>query len=672
MKLEKLIINGYGRLTDTRITFKNGLNVIYGRNESGKTTIVEFIKAMLYGQRKGKTDGVTDKERYKPWNGIAYGGTLEYSLKNSERFRIWRDFNTGQVKLFDSQLNEVTHRFNQSRSGGLLFAQEHLGVDYELFVRTCFVGQTGVRLNEDGKSILAEKISDIAETGSERFSYAQSKKLLEKALQDEVGTDRTSGRPLNRVNGKIQEMELEKKRCKDVLKRVLELEGELKENREQEKRLAAEVDYIKALMEFNRLRDMNEEIANGSQGIKDLKRRIEERTEELEELNGNIPEGCAIFDDDVADNLLSMQERVKESNRRRILQAVWGLAVLAGVLAGIVKPLYWPYCLLLCLAGLTGVYLTRKSRTARLKDEIYEILTASGVDSIEKYFEKKKEIEYFYEKRELLMDSIKLIKEQIAAVSKKNIDTEEIEKELKQKNGQLGAILSQLTGYDDAGVFAELMHKSLEEINSFYKQKVDNLREKQLKLREIETEVRVLSEETEKLPSLEEELALAKLHRLELEEFGFCIRKALEVLNECSEKVRRNLKPRLAEKMSAAAGNLTGKYEQITAGIDDKGLMVSKEDGNMIPVSSLSGGTIDQVYLALRLAMTDLLSENMEPLPVILDEAFSQYDDDRIHLAANYLGSGSSDKQIILMTCSEYELNTIKNEASGSSIITLN
>ena len=86
---------------------------------------------------------------------------------------------------------------------------------------------------------------------------------------------------------------------------------------------------------------------------------------------------------------------------------------------------------------------------------------------------------------------------------------------------------------------------------------------------------------------------------------------------------------------------------------DEQGLIVELESGNYVPASKLSIGTIDQLYLSLRLSMIDELSE--ENLPIILDEAFAYYDTERLTNILKYLDEKYKTHQIILFTCTNRE-----------------
>ena len=97
---------------------------------------------------------------------------------------------------------------------------------------------------------------------------------------------------------------------------------------------------------------------------------------------------------------------------------------------------------------------------------------------------------------------------------------------------------------------------------------------------------------------------------------------------------------------------LTGKYKN--AKFDsDNGLIVEREDGKYINASSLSIGTIDQLYLSLRLSAMNEISE--EKMPIILDEAFAFYDNERLENILKYISESYKENQVIIFTCSNRE-----------------
>ena len=360
MKLEKLIITGFGKLNNFEVEFKEGLNIIIGSNESGKSTMQAFIKAMLFGQKKGRNENLIEKERFKPWGGGIYGGSLQYLLVSKGSFRVWRDFNTGQVKVFDSGLRDITDSFGYSKGSGVLFAEEHLGVNQEIFTRTSFVLQMGVRLNTEGEVLLTERIASIVENGSERASYTDAKKALEKVLLEEIGTSRTTGKPLDKVNYKIKKLEAEKDSCEGVLKRILDLEIFLKDAKEMEFKNSEEVQYIKAVRDAGLVRESFSKVLSSANNIKLLEAQRKQKMLELDSLNSKITDGISIFDDEISNELTSIENRINylRSRKTNLFRYACMMLVLAAFALTLAVSKLWYIGISLLLASLAGLFLT--------------------------------------------------------------------------------------------------------------------------------------------------------------------------------------------------------------------------------------------------------------------------------------------------------------------------
>ena len=85
MKINKIKINSYGKIKNKEINLENHLNIIYGKNESGKSTIVNFINNILFGISKNKNGKeISDFEKYAPWDSTEYSGKIIYELENKK------------------------------------------------------------------------------------------------------------------------------------------------------------------------------------------------------------------------------------------------------------------------------------------------------------------------------------------------------------------------------------------------------------------------------------------------------------------------------------------------------------------------------------------------------------------------------------------------------------
>ena len=125
------------------------------------------------------------------------------------------------------------------------------------------------------------------------------------------------------------------------------------------------------------------------------------------------------------------------------------------------------------------------------------------------------------------------------------------------------------------------------------------------------------------------------------------------ILSQAYEKMKNTVTPKFTDNLSRNISKITdGKYKHVNL-YDENGLVVELENGNYIEANRLSIGTIDQLYLSLRLSMVEDLSE--EKMPIILDEAFAYFDTERLKNMIKYLSEEYKNRQIILLTCTERE-----------------
>lgn len=93
MKINYLKINGFGKLENKEIEMSDKINLIYGNNEAGKSTLLEFISSMFYGVSKNKNKKeISNYEKYKPWKNGDFSGKIIYKLDNNDEYQVYREF----------------------------------------------------------------------------------------------------------------------------------------------------------------------------------------------------------------------------------------------------------------------------------------------------------------------------------------------------------------------------------------------------------------------------------------------------------------------------------------------------------------------------------------------------------------------------------------------------
>ncbi len=105
MKIQNIKINNFGKLSNKEINLSDGINVIYGENESGKSTLLKFIMGMFYGLSKNKNGRfIPDFQKYTPWNGGEFSGKITYKLDSDEKYEVFRDFKKKNPSIYNEDL----------------------------------------------------------------------------------------------------------------------------------------------------------------------------------------------------------------------------------------------------------------------------------------------------------------------------------------------------------------------------------------------------------------------------------------------------------------------------------------------------------------------------------------------------------------------------------------
>lgn len=613
MRIENLKVNGFGNLKDKNIELKNGINIITGKNESGKSTLLKFIPGMLYGLAKTKNGkDISDLERYKPWNGEEFSGKIEYVLDNNKKYEVYRDFNKKTCKIYNEKGEEITEEYSMDKSKQSLYFTEQTGITEDILMKTAISEQTETKLDKEDQNVLIQKISNVLSTGSDNTSYKKAISKLKDKQTEEVGTDRTSGRPINIVKS---ELDLYRKK-----------ENEINLNLEKVK------DYE---FEKNKLNDQIKQIENKLELLKELKGLKE--TEYLEEEKVNINKNVLFeYDEKLQELKLRKQDVekdyvVEKSNKFLIIFVV--LLVLSIVLGAVLGNI---------VVGILGIVISAIFLGLQIKNSVAN-----------KRFEEEKqeEILSIEKEQEIIEKTIQEkeneIVEQGEELKRKKIEEENI---LKMKyNNKLDAYdMGLYFGFDLEKIKIEV--HNCEERLSMLKVQINtmevtyrNVLEKQEELPKIKEKIKMLEEQGKELISLNNSINLARL-----------------VLEEAYEKMKENITPEFVNNLSIMIKEVSDeKYNNVKFN-DVEGLSVELSNGEYVKADKLSIGTIDQMYLSLRLASLKEIVK--EQVPVILDEPFVYYDEERLKNVLLFMKENYPGTQIIIFTCADREIEILDKE----------
>jgi DNA repair exonuclease SbcCD ATPase subunit len=302
MYIRRLDIKGFGKLSNFTLELTGGLNIIYGRNEAGKSTLQAFIRAMLFGLKGGRTTrdaGLSPLKRYKPWQTEDFRGIMEYVLDNGEVYRVERNFSANTVRIYDAAYNDITGSFDASREKGPLFAERHLGMTEVCFEKTVYIRQMDARLDSEGSAELLGRLVNASQTGFEDISFKKAQEALREAIKLHSGTEKTTTRPLDRVRVQLED-------CRTAKNALLEkrIKGA-----DLERQLAAVRENISKNWKLKALLETFMELSTGCKNIRLLKtgrRELEELLTEQENLAG-----YSTFSEEDIDNLKADYQKLR-------------------------------------------------------------------------------------------------------------------------------------------------------------------------------------------------------------------------------------------------------------------------------------------------------------------------------------------------------------------------
>jgi len=688
MYIEKLEIKGFGKIKNLTLELTKGMNIIYGGNESGKSTLQWFLKGMLYGLRGGRPhrdEILPPLKRFKPWKHSDYGGVLEYRLDNGSRYRVERNFESNSARIYDGFYNEITGSFETGRQKTVQFAEKHMGLNELCFDKTVFIGQMESRIDEDAGKELVGRLVNVSQTGFEDVSFRNAQKALKEALKSNVGTGRTSTRPLDKVAERLEELESLKKGLIKKREDLLYYDSSLNQASTERKALEEQKQVLLKIKELLDIRRKTIKIRKEEAAVKEIINCIYVDERKLENASGEFRETGRRK----AELLNALeQERMGQGEKRRRLTDIGALFFIA--LAALFTVLGFVYNALSFIGVFISIVLAaaaaaknrnpaRRSENPQMVDAHRElqVLNEAYERKMLEIMKLKDTIKDRYGQASLLFGrQFENSGEIINALNKNLQDAGTVERSYKDALDRLIIENMDSSLFKKYGLDQEPSGSDLQKLENLLESDIDKtdeeLKELLLKVREYETLIKSMTNDSEDLQGVDEEIDKLKLKKSQLEDMDTSLKTALEVLTEASTELQRDYAPALNNRMSEIIKSITsGKYLDLKA--DDSLLLktVEPETGEIVNSMLLSGGTVDQIYLALRLAMAGLINESQEKLPLIMDEVFSQYDDKRTEETFRFLMNSYPDRQIVLFTCKSREVD-VAVKLYGSSLNVIN
>lgn len=610
MKINFLKINGFGKIKNKEINLNKKINLIYGENEAGKTTLLKFIPSMLYGISKNKNGKeISDYDKYKPWDESEFSGKIIYTLDNEEKFEIFRDFSKKNPKIYNENSEDISKEFSINKTKGNQFFYEQTNIDEETLFSTAIAEQQGVALPQNSQNILTQKIANMLSTGDDNISYNKVMSNLSKKQIEEIGTERTTGRPINNILKEINNLEEE-------INKIENCECDSKSKKEEINNLEKENNKIKIEIKIN-------------EEIKKIKEEDKIEEEKIK-IKNEIKNDCENKINKLKNEIKNKNEinNKKTKNNKNILNIL--LMVILIILNIIINIIKFPKIVDYTVVAATATYL--------IINLILFILNKNKLNKKEKTNN---------------LEKIKIEKEiEILEENIKNTEKEinNIKKNMEEKNKiKINEIKNEFNCETQIDNFFNDNLKNIN-YNIDYLEKQLNLN--LIRINTINIEEKNINEKLDNKIECEEKLEYLYEQKKELEELNKVIYLAKETLEEAYDEMKRNITPKFTKELSNNIEVISnGKYKKANFN-SDTGLTIEAENGEYIECNKLSIGTIDQLYLSLRLSAIQEITE--ETMPIILDESFAYFDNQRLENIIRYLNSNYNN-QIIIFTCTNRE-----------------
>lgn len=621
MKINNLKINGFGKLENKEIKLEKNINLIYGKNEAGKTTLLKFISGVFYGISKNKNKKeFPDFERYNPWQVKDFSGKINYSLDNNETFEVFREFNKKLPKIYKNG-EEITKNFNIDKLKGNEFFYEQTGVDEATFLSTTLIEQKEVVLDANNQNVLIQKIANLLSTGEENISYKKTISALNKKQVEEVGTTRTVGRPLNTIEAKIEEYTKAKAKIGDIeyKKEELKKRQQVLKNQLSEKeikiKLVQKTMQNKAEKEVQKEKiKVNEDIINDEKNtILNLKNKI--NSEKTEKNNFNY-----LF--------------------------------------------FFIFFIILFLINLF-IIIFKKNNLIKIIFNFITILFF-GIFIIKKIkINKKNKIKKENQKKYLLE-----IKNAENNIEKINENIKKINLEINNKiNLENNIIKNEFKNMIDEDEISYFLNQNINSLKNIKQELEENISMIKLELHTVKIDYDNVLQALEEKAKIEENLSNFMEEKWKILELNKSIDIAKEAIERAYEKMKNEITPKFTNQLSNIVQKISSnKYKNVKF-IDGQGLIVELENGEYIGANKLSIGTIDQLYLSLRLSAVQEITK--EKMPIILDETFAYYDNERLENILKYLEENCRENQIIIFTCSNREKEILEKNGISFNYIKL-
>ena len=704
----------FGKLQDQQLSLQPGLNCIYAPNESGKSTWSHFLRIMLYGLNTRDRGLLADKNRFAPWSGAAMRGQIQVTASDGTQLTLSRD-----TRRANAPMGHFTCTYSDTATAvpgidGQNAGETLLGVPREVFERSAFIRQSALAVDSDAE--LERRIAALITTGEEDVSYTEVRERLKKQL-NRRRSNRATGqipvleREISDLEEQLAQMDSLSQQADAARQQLESLTRQQKELQTQQA-LWQQLQQQEAAQKYAAAQTAAQEAAHRAAWLAetagplpedDTLTRLEGQCTALEEAQAALrqaqaaekaaqkaaEEAKALYtahplypDDDTA--CRARLDRIAAPKMPSPLPVAGIVLLLAGaVLAffsrGAVPQVYLYGALALAELVLAGVSLLlrgkakKAGRKANADRAALEAQMAEYLPLRQRYEDAGRQAAQAAAAADglaqILQQQLLTLLSGLRPYAPAAADPGGARVALTHLRQQKHTLSEAQRAAREAALRQDLLREHLPEgplpdtgtplphPSLSPEQVTARLSQTTLLLQSAQSRLDTLTGQLRSLGSTDDLTARLQQRRQQLaqsqEEYD-AIALAMEVLDDANTTLQNRFSPALGARAAEIFAKITGgRYQKVLLSRDFS--LETDSEGAQRSVQLLSQGASDQLYLAVRLAICDMVLPAEKRVPLVLDDALLSFDDDRLHAALDYLLEESERRQILLFTCQKRE-----------------
>lgn len=689
MKINKIQITAFGKLKNFELVVSDNLNLVYGDNEAGKSTVMAFVKMALYGSTVRGNGLDNPRIKYLPFDGTAMGGVLYFS-QDRINYRLECKFGGTPAKDKISLFNDDTGEALNLGTGRTV-GEHFFDLSGATFESTAFIQSI---VPKGGADEIVKHLSAAGNADDGASPELVKKRLA--AAKDSQFTKRHVGagdKLADRIDRLKSDLIAEKERARileNLKATIRENEDEIERQSQRKQQLAAIANMASNLRRRDQLKEFIEickiknELKAQCRGIdKEFINSCNKKLWDCEKLESNAKNAAVNADIAMAKAGVESREQAdlllkkiqndlhrldvtvaapKKHSRYGLLTVGLIIIVLSIAFGILLSPYAFPLSAVGLIIAALSLINNKKSAQHNInsqqdKANLQLVLQKAQTALTSMDLRDAAQKEYDDVAENFLCDIKKLDENATVSTAKQTLDRfDKLLTALQDKTSSFSALSQALdVSYQQAVTELSAMPESevTEEQILYAKTELSTIDHT---LTELIKSIAALNEKLNssgphrgaaeierEIADMEKKLSARKL-------FADAADLANEILADAYSELRQSFGPQLNQKTAELFCKLTGgKYNQVKVA---HGLtLTAGEQGsfNLIDTDYLSAGTADQAYIALRLAFASLIAGGS--LPVLLDDAFLQFDAKREAEAFALLSELSGSQQFIFFTC---------------------